>query len=383
MAPSLGLPHFNATNVWFAPGTAINSSEAFSHASKLQRTAYIANLYLMGAIAVVVAATALWSLPSTVLRLLWAPRWWYGASLAAPHPRHRPAAKRIQLPSYLRGPISPLPLRFVPGLFLSWTEASMVVVLWVVALGISAWCQSAFLTHASRATLILMGLTTFTVTLGVRSGGIGTLIAHGYTTVNFLHRWTGRLVLLLSTLHVVAYLVIFYKADSESLGRGRALFTFAVAHSEMRKPENYLAAMAYGGLCLTGLGSIRPIRTRCWLAFKTCHHVSLSPVDDQADGIGRHFDLSRRVELPRTGHLAIFAGHLGLDRPHRACAARYESSREMRTNTARHEFDPAADIVAVPGLPSGSARPGALLDSGLWCARKSPLHGGIMRWRSA
>jgi len=44
----------------------------------------------------------------------------------------------------------------------------------------------------------------------------------------------------------------------------------------MAKPANYLAAVAYGGLCLTGIVSIGYIRRRWWLIFKFGHHVSPS-----------------------------------------------------------------------------------------------------------
>lgn len=43
---SLDLPGYNGTNVWYAPGTAINSTEAFHHASDLEEAAYLANRYM-------------------------------------------------------------------------------------------------------------------------------------------------------------------------------------------------------------------------------------------------------------------------------------------------------------------------------------------------
>ena len=41
----------------------------------------------------------------------------------------------------------------------------------------------------------------------------------------------------------------------------------------MAKPANYLGAVAYGGLCLTGIVSVGYIRRRWWLFFKFGHHV--------------------------------------------------------------------------------------------------------------
>lgn len=46
-----------------------------------------------------------------------------------------------------------------------------------------------------------------------------------------------------------------------------------VAKEQMAKPANYLGAVAYGGLCLTGIMSIGWIRKRWWLVFKFGHHV--------------------------------------------------------------------------------------------------------------
>jgi hypothetical protein len=47
-----------------------------------------------------------------------------------------------------------------------------------------------------------------------------------------------------------------------------------VAKLEMSKPENYLGAVGYGGLCLIGLVSVGYVRKRWWLLFKFGHHVS-------------------------------------------------------------------------------------------------------------
>lgn len=215
MTPGISLPKFNATDVWFAPGAPINSTEAFTHASKLERTAYIANRYLFVSIMVVLIGFVALSLPGSVTRMRGCPRWWWGAYL------RRITASKTEVTGRavrLRRPLviwNPFPVRTVPFLRLTWFETALVALLWVITLGLAAWCQSAFLTHASRATLIIMGLVALSAALGVKSGGIGTWTSCGYAAINYLHRWTGRLVLLLSTLHVIAYLVVFYKAGSK------------------------------------------------------------------------------------------------------------------------------------------------------------------------
>ncbi|WWD19441.1 hypothetical protein CI109_103901 [Kwoniella shandongensis] len=261
------LPSFNGTNVWFAPGTVVNSTEAFDHASHLEEVAYLANRYLFIAIMVILGLFIVVQIPHTVIRLAWSPSLWYnfrlGKSMSPPEAQSttRSNEKAGQPPRRISHIRRPIPPRHIPYIDLPLTEFLLVLILWATGLGIAGWCQASFLTHASRSTLIVMALLSLTAALGVKSGGVGTWVTYGYTSVNFLHRWTGRLVLLLTTLHVIAYLIVFQRAG--------------IARQEMRKPENYLAAMAYGGLCLTGLGSIRPVRRHLWLTFKFAHHIGI------------------------------------------------------------------------------------------------------------
>jgi hypothetical protein len=66
---SIALPGYNGTNVWFAPGTAINSTEAFHHASDLEEAAYLANRYMFIAMMVIMLAYVLAQMPYTFLRM--------------------------------------------------------------------------------------------------------------------------------------------------------------------------------------------------------------------------------------------------------------------------------------------------------------------------
>jgi ferric-chelate reductase len=210
------LPNFNATDVWAAPNTAINSTGAFTSASHLEATAYIANKWFFIVLMIILGIFILVQVPYTYNRICSVPHWWYGFRLLGPRKSQdfplTPSKHGIRrLPHYR----IPLPARIIPYINLTLGETILVSLLWIAGLGIAGWCQSAFLTEASRSTLVIMALATFTAALGVKSGGVGTWVVQGYTAVNFLHRWAGRLVLLLATLHVIAYLVIFYRAGSE------------------------------------------------------------------------------------------------------------------------------------------------------------------------
>jgi ferric-chelate reductase len=207
---SIALPGYNGTNVWFAPGTAINSTEAFHHASDLEEAAYLANRYMFIAMMVIMLAYVLAQMPYTFLRMK-AHGAWQGFRL-----RKGVSAKHSDTPRRLRHQSWPIPIRRVPFVDLPLSEFLLVAVLWAAGLGVAGWCQATFLTDASRSTLVVMSLLALTAGLGIKAGGIGTWVVHGYTAVNFLHRWTGRVVLLLSTLHVIAYLVVFYQAGSGS-----------------------------------------------------------------------------------------------------------------------------------------------------------------------
>ncbi|CAD6590389.1 MAG: hypothetical protein TREMPRED_005719 [Tremellales sp. Tagirdzhanova-0007] len=271
----VGLIGFNATDIWSAPGDPINSTAAFHHATHLEAQAYIANRWLFTAIMIMLLVFILLQVPHTYLRLKASPSLWYNVRLLRPTPAeiaerkqadysappHRTLGLLSGPPRRLRHIQWPIPIYHVRGFDLPLSEFLAVFVIWASGLGVAGWCQASFLTDASRSTLVVMFFMTFTAGLGIKAGGIGTWLAYGYTAVNFLHRWTGRLVLLLSTLHVIAYLVVFYKDG--------------IAKVEMAKPANYLGAIAFAGLCLMGIVSVGFIRDRWWLVFKFGHHFGM------------------------------------------------------------------------------------------------------------
>ena len=216
----VGLANFNETNIWFSPGTEINSTEAFSHASRLENAAYLANRWLFIAIMIIIVLFVVIESPHAIIRMRWRKRWWYNARLLGPEDGSQPTSSSPKA-SPPRPPRRfphlrlPFPIYRVPGFDLPLRDFLLVLLLWAVGLGIAGWCQATFLTHSSRSTLVVMDFVCLTAALGIKAGGIGTWVSRGYSTLNFLHRWTGRLVFVLTTLHVVAYLIIFYRSGSE------------------------------------------------------------------------------------------------------------------------------------------------------------------------
>jgi len=221
----VGLINFNASDIWAAPGDGINSTAAFHHATHLEEQAYVANRWLFTAVMIVLLIFILLQFPYSFIRIKSSPSIWYNFRLLRPtaeelNERSRAGysaspGKVSNPPKRLRHIRWPIPIYRVRGFDLPLSNFLVVVTIWAAGSGVAGWCQASFLTDASRSTLVVMFFMALAAGLSIKAGGVGTWLTYGYTAINFLHRWTGRLVLLLSTLHVVAYLVVFYKDGGE------------------------------------------------------------------------------------------------------------------------------------------------------------------------
>lgn len=227
------MPNWHQSEISASNGDPINSTSAFEHATHLEAQAYQANRWLFIAMMIVLGWCFLAQLPHTIIRMRWTGSIWNEFRLRPPAPSEIIVNKAEILgtsensvaldkpylqdrpPRRLEHLHLSLPIYTIPVLDLPLPQFLVAVFALALGLGVAGWCQAAFLTHASRSTLVIMAIMTLTAALGVKAFGVGTLLQIGYTSVNFLHRWLGRLVLLLATLHVVAYLVVFYKAGSE------------------------------------------------------------------------------------------------------------------------------------------------------------------------
>jgi ferric-chelate reductase len=226
------MPNWHQTEISASNGDPINSTSAFEHSTHLEAQAYQANRWLFIAMMIVLGWCILAQLPHTIVRMRWTGSIWNGFRLRPPGPNEvivDAVAGPLGTPNALDKPhpqASPprrlkhlhlsLPIHTIPFLDLPLPQFLVVIFAMALGLGIAGWCQAAFLTHASRSTLVIMAIMSLTAGFGVKAFGVGTWLQVGYTAVNFLHRWLGRLVVLLATLHVVAYLVVFYKAGGES-----------------------------------------------------------------------------------------------------------------------------------------------------------------------
>jgi ferric-chelate reductase len=229
------MPNWHQSEISAAGGDAINSTSAFDHATHLEAQAYLANRWLFIAMMIVLGWCIFAQLPHTIIRMRWARSVWNGFRLRPPGPSEIMQNKKADAgssaiagtldkaplqtrpPRRLKHLHLSLPIYTIPFLDLPLPQFLVVVFSLALGLGVAGWCQAAFLTHASRSTLVIMAIMSLTAGFGVKAFGVGTWLQVGYTAVNFLHRWLGRLVLLLATLHVVAYLVVFYRAGGESI----------------------------------------------------------------------------------------------------------------------------------------------------------------------
>lgn len=74
--------------------------------------------------------------------------------------------------------------------------------------------------------------------------------------------------------------------------------------------------MGFGGLCLAGIVSIRPIRQRYWLIFKAGHHVGLAHLPSRKTlMIAWNATTPRWTELPFSRCRPVPDHHLGSDYP--------------------------------------------------------------------
>lgn len=233
------MPNWHQSEISAAGGDVINSTLAFDHATHLEAQAYLANRWLFIAMMIVLGWCIFAQLPHTVIRMLWAHSIWTGFRLRPPGPSEVIDNDKLTVESYgtsvafdeahlqarrprrLKHLHLSLPVFTVPFFELPLPQFLVIVFVWALGIGVAAWCQASFLTHASRSTLVAMAIMSLTAGFGVKAFGVGTWLQVGYTAVNFVHRWLGRLVLLLATLHVIAYLVVFYRAGGESLGDTR------------------------------------------------------------------------------------------------------------------------------------------------------------------
>ncbi|KAJ9091924.1 hypothetical protein QFC21_007037 [Naganishia friedmannii] len=279
---AIPMPNWQPSKISATSGDAINSTAAFEKATHLEAQAYQANRWVFVGIMIVLVWCIFAQLPHTVVRMRWASTIWDGFRLRASRQSQIIEGKVVESstispssttarsdvtrtenkpPRRLQHLRLSLPIHTIPFLNLPLPQFVVVAFVWAIGLGVAAWSQTAFLTQASRSTLVVMAIMSLTAAFGAKAFGVGTWLQIGYTAVNFLHRWLGRMVILLSTLHVIAYLVVFYRAG--------------VFMKEMALPANYLSAVAYGGLLLIGLASMRPIRQRWWWAFKFGHHFGI------------------------------------------------------------------------------------------------------------
>ncbi|KAF9506872.1 hypothetical protein BS47DRAFT_368451 [Hydnum rufescens UP504] len=218
---------------------------------------------LIIAFILVVLAYALINLPWTFFRLQHT-GWLTGWSLSSkpiPAPTRCPHPNATDMGPQSIGHLSlGFPSYMIPRINL--TTSQFFVLLATTAI-ITAACftNSNVITDSTRTGYIAITLVPCVIALGNKVFGVGSIVQVGYASVNWLHRWLGRLFFVVTTVHVIAYMVIFAQTNSMK--------------TEMSKASNILACVAYAGLCLIFFASFRYVRQRWWHIFKVCHHFGI------------------------------------------------------------------------------------------------------------
>ncbi|KAL7410639.1 hypothetical protein BDY24DRAFT_443810 [Mrakia frigida] len=133
-----------------------------------------------------------------------------------------------------------------------WLNLSVLQIItflpFVIVVALASSIGSSFLGDATRTGYVSLAMLPF-------------ILQQGYAAINWLHRWMGRLLWFIVTIHVAAYMVAF--------GRDGTLA------EEMKRRVNINAWISYFGLNLMMLLSLRPVRRRYYQTFKIAHHVGL------------------------------------------------------------------------------------------------------------
>ncbi|KAF8340632.1 uncharacterized protein EI90DRAFT_3117135 [Cantharellus anzutake] len=215
-------------------------------------------------------AFALFALPWTFSRLQHA-GWLVGFRLSSRPPAPVPTKNRvvpgkphpetdISLPRRIgRLPLA-LPTYVIPYVKLSVPQAFLLATTTLVVF-LASFVGSNVMTDSTRTGYVAITLVPCVIMLGNKVFGLGTILQVGYATINWFHRWLGRLLFLITTVHVIAYLTIFAQTHT--------------MHSEMSKSSNILASISYSGFCLIFFASIDTVRRQWWHIFKVCHHFGV------------------------------------------------------------------------------------------------------------
>ncbi|KAF8322745.1 hypothetical protein DL93DRAFT_1057146 [Clavulina sp. PMI_390] len=153
-----------------------------------------------------------------------------------------------------------LPTYIVPRLNLSLAQTILIGIAFILVI-IASFTNSNWLTDSTRTGYIAITLVPCVITLGNKVFGVGTFLSVGYAAINWAHRWLGRILFLITTIHVIAYITIFVQTHS--------------FHEEMSKPANVLATVSYIGFCFIFFSSIGYVRRNWWHLFKATHHLGV------------------------------------------------------------------------------------------------------------
>ena len=87
---------------------------------------------------------------------------------------------------------------------------------------------------------------------GTKNNPLSFLLGRGYEKLNVLHRWSGRGILLVATVHGSLWINQYIRAGQSSW---------------LRQSKQQYGMAAYGTLCVLTLLSLRPVRQKYYQVF--------------------------------------------------------------------------------------------------------------------
>ncbi|KAG8908964.1 hypothetical protein FRB99_000067 [Tulasnella sp. 403] len=129
--------------------------------------------------------------------------------------------------------------------------------LYATAFLLAAFVNTSGTANLKRSGWLVVGQTPFVVALGSKNSIVGLLLGRGYERLNFFHRCLGKLMFLAALFHVIGYIVLWLKKNTE----------------ETNAAKHVSAWVALAGLSLLSLMSLPMLRRSMYNVFYHAHWV--------------------------------------------------------------------------------------------------------------
>ncbi|KAF9527245.1 hypothetical protein CPB83DRAFT_856618 [Crepidotus variabilis] len=161
----------------------------------------------------------------------------------------------------LRPVLTTLRIRIAPGFSVG---QFIILTIWFYSLVYATFFDSNIITDNSRTGWIAVGQLAFVYAFAQKNNILGGMLGYGYEKVNFLHRFSGRIVVLASNVHSFHY---FYKWTLEGSFK-----------QNMANPHRIMGVIALLCMDILYLFSIKFVRDRSYNLFYRSHLICLALV---------------------------------------------------------------------------------------------------------